>query len=78
MLVEEITLLNEKMVLSSWIKELTYNRPRKILTMSLLDGKKYLIHNISRRQFDNWNNANSKGQFFHTNVKDRYDIQRVS
>jgi alkylated DNA repair dioxygenase AlkB len=70
-------LLNEKAVSSTWVSDVTNHRSKKIVRMTLSDGKVYLIHGMSRRQFDHWHNSASKGKFFHKNVKGRYNITRV-
>lgn len=67
----------EKAVESSWITNLTYNRPNKILTMRLSNGKSYSIPGISRATFEQWTNTRSKGQYFHNRIKDRYEITRI-
>ena len=69
--------LNEKHVESTWITNLTYNRPNKVLTMKVTGGKTYTIHNISRSTFEKWFNSDSKGQFFHTYIKGKYTINEV-
>lgn len=70
-------ILMEKSVLSSWITDLTYNRPKRILTMTLGNGKKYIVMNISRSMFERWAKSNSKGHFWHSYVKDRYVTTRI-
>ena len=75
MKIEEI--LNEKRVESSWIIDLTYNRPNRRLTMNLANGTVYTINNISRSTFDRWTLSPSKGLFFHNNIKDVYPIKRI-
>lgn len=74
MLVHEI--LTEKTVQSTWITDLSYNRPNKILTMVLSNGRRFIIRGISRSVFDKWTAAESKGRFFHTSIKNNYTIIR--
>lgn len=69
--------LCETPVESSWITDLVYNRPNRILTMRLNNGKQYHVANVSRTFFDRWKNANSKGRFYHQFVKDIYPINRI-
>lgn len=71
------TKLNEKSVQSTWISDLTYNRPNRLLVMRLSNGRSFAIENVSRALFDRWNRTPSKGSFFHTNIKDRYKIVRI-
>ena len=70
-------ILNEKPVESAWITDLIYNRPNKVLTMRLSDGKSYSVTGITRTTFENWIKANSKGQFFHNHIKDTYNVKRI-
>jgi hypothetical protein len=70
-------IINEKQVMSAWISDLTYNRPNKVLTMRLSNGISYSIPGITRQMFDRWTKAPSKGIFFHNNIKDRYQVNRI-
>lgn len=71
------TPLNEKPVESTWITDLIYNRPNKVLTMRISNGRSFSVTNISRTMFEKWVKANSKGQFFHQHIKDTYNIKRL-
>ena len=71
-------ILNEKPVESAWITDLIYNRPNRVLTMRLSDGKSYSIPNITRTVFERWAKSNSKGQFFHQYIKDTYNVNRIN
>jgi len=71
-------ILNEKKVDSAWITDLIHNRPNKVLTMRLSNGRTFSIPNITRTMFEKWTKANSKGQFFHQYIKDRYQIDRIN
>ena len=70
-------ILTEKPVQSSWITNLTYNRPNKTLTMSLSNGKSFSIPGITRSTFERWVNSPSKGQFFHNFIKDSFLVSRI-
>jgi len=69
--------LIEKPVESAWISNLTHNRPNKVLTMRLSNGKYFTIPGITRTMFEKWTNAQSKGRFFHQFIKNRYNISRI-
>lgn len=75
MLVEQILL--EKAVMSSWISDIKYNRSKKILYMTLGNGRVYSIDNFTRREFERWHRAPSKGRFWHAFVKGFYDVTRI-
>ena len=70
-------ILKEVRVQSSWISNLTYNRANKVITWRLNNGRLYSIPNISRRMFDRWKAAASKGQFFHRNIKGKYIVNHI-
>ena len=67
----------EKPVESAWISDLTHNRPNKVLTMRLSNGKSFSIPGISRTTFEQWTSSPSKGQFFHQYIKGNYSPRRI-
>lgn len=69
--------LREKKVTSTWISDLTYNRPNKTLTMRLSNGNSYLIPGVNRTTFEQWTKAPSKGYFFHNKIKDTYKVTKI-
>jgi hypothetical protein len=70
-------LLLEKPVQSTWISNISHNRPNKVLTMKLSNGKAFSIPGISRTTFEQWTRSPSKGQFFHQHIKGRYKVSRL-
>lgn len=70
-------ILNEKPVKSDWITDLIYNRPNKVLTMRISNGRSFSIPNITRSTFEKWVKSPSKGHFFHEYIKDNYNIKRL-
>lgn len=72
-----VDLLVEKKVQSTWISELIHNRPNRIVTMKLSNGKAFSIMGITRTLFDKWNNATSKGQFWHRLIKGKHNVKRI-
>lgn len=73
-----IEIICEKAVESSWITNLTYNRPNKIVTMRLNNGNTYSIVGVTRTTVDKWAKSNSKGQFWHNSIKNIYRTTRIS
>jgi hypothetical protein len=69
--------LCEKPVESSWITNLTHNRPNKTVTMRLSNGRTFSIPGITRTMFERWVNAPSKGQFWHDRIKNVYRATRI-
>lgn len=70
-------LLIEKKVQSTWISDLIHNRPNRRVTMVLSNGRAFYILGITRTLFDKWNAAPSKGQFWHSIIKGRHNVQRI-
>ena len=70
-------ILNEKPVESTWIVNLMYNRPNKVITMRLSDGNAYSIPGPSRTTFEQWLKSGSKGQFFHNRIKGIYKVNKI-
>jgi hypothetical protein len=70
-------ILNEKSVESAWITDLIYNRPNKVLTMRISNGRSFSIPGITRTMFERWLKSPSKGQFFHQYIKNTYNIKRL-
>lgn len=74
-------LLLEKYVDSSWMSEITYNRKRKIAkwkTFSRGVERIYYIHGIGRAEVEKWWASESKGKYFHANIRDFYTIEPIS
>lgn len=69
--------LQEKPVLSSWITDLVQTRKTRSVVMTLNNGRKYKIDNMSRYKFDLWNRAESKGKFWHQYVKKNHNVTRI-
>lgn len=72
-----IEFLTEKKVQSTWITDVSYNRPQRIIKMTLSNGKSYLIPGTSRGTFNRWVSAQSKGSFFHEFIKGQYPTNRT-
>lgn len=70
-------LLMEKKVESTWISDIIHNRPNKVLTMKLSNGKVFTIPGINRGMFEKWSRATSKGKFWHQFIKGNYRATRI-
>lgn len=70
-------ILNEKPVESSWITDLIYNRPNKVLTLRLSNGRSYSVPGCTRSMFERWVKSPSKGRFFHNFIRGKYNIERI-
>ena len=70
-------ILNEQPVQSAWISDLTYNEPNHVLTMRLSNGNTYSILDIDKDVYEQWLKAPSKGFFFHNNIKDTYQVNKI-
>lgn len=69
--------LTEKAVQSTWIASLTHNRPNKVLTMVLSNGRIFSIPNITRSTFEHWSRSGSKGKYWHQFIKNNYKATRI-
>jgi hypothetical protein len=72
-----IELLLEKPVQSSWIVDISHNRPNKTITMRLSNGRSYSIPGITRTTFEQWTRAPSKGRFFHRYIAGKFKATRI-
>lgn len=72
-----IEFLTEKPVESTWIVNIMHNRPNKVVTMRLSNGRAFSIPGITRTTFDKWIKAPSKGHFFHQFIRDKHKITRI-
>lgn len=73
--------LIEKPVTSSWQMDIAYNRKTKVATMKVQHhrgGGTYEIIGMSRREFDKWHAAPSKGKYWHYFIKGFYDVRRIA
>lgn len=72
-----VEFLCEKAVESSWITNLTHNRPNKTVTMRLSTGRTYAIPGITRTTFEHWVKSPSKGRFWHSRIKNVHRAIRI-
>ncbi len=68
--------LDEEAVLSSWIEDLAIDKDGDVL-MSLHSGRSYVIQNLGKDTYQTWISAGSKGKFWHSNIKNNYQVRRV-
>jgi hypothetical protein len=77
MLLREL-ILPETPVNSSWISDLTLVKGRSgDVTMALGNGRRYSIKNVGKNMYAKWIVASSKGQFWHQNIKNNFQIVRL-
>jgi hypothetical protein len=69
--------LEEQPVLSSWIADITLQRNERDVTMTLGNGRKYKVASVGRTVYTAWVNSDSKGKFWHANIKGRHRVQRL-
>lgn len=55
--------LTEDPVMSSWINDITLQRNKKDVTMTLGNGTRYIVNNIGEPNFAAWKAAQSKDSF---------------
>ena len=71
-----IELLEDK-VESSWIKDISYNKPNQTATMILLNGNTYSVQFLEKEVFDGWFNAPSKGKYFQEVIRGFYPVTKL-
>lgn len=69
--------LKEEPVLSSWIADVTLQKNNRDITMTLGNGRRYVIRGAGPAQHTAWLRAPSKGQYWHQNVKNRFPVVRI-
>lgn len=74
---ENSSLVSEKLTISSWIRDLTNNRKKKVVTMTLNNGRKYVIYDMTRYKFDQWHRSPSRGKFWHKYVKGYHLVEPI-
>lgn len=70
----EVRMLTESAVFSSWIEDLEYDGGNTIMT--LLSGIQYVVHNVPDDVHEEWLEASSKGKFWHSDIAGLYVVTR--
>jgi hypothetical protein len=63
-------------VKSSAITSVGYNADKKILEIEYISGEVYDYFNVPQRIFNEFMQAESKGTFANTQIKDRYKFEK--
>jgi hypothetical protein len=61
---------------SSNIEMFGYDKPRKELFIKFKHGGLYKYIRVPNREFVGMSNAESKGKYFHTHIKDSYSFTK--
>lgn len=70
-------IISEVEVDSSWMHDIEHNEETNNVTMQTASGMVYIIQNVPVEIYTAWLAAPSKGAFFHANIKNTYDIEKV-
>lgn len=71
-------ILKEESVLSSWISDLfLVSGSNGDITIVLGNGRRYSVKNVGNQIYQQWLKSPSKGQFWHKNIKDKYNVERL-
>ena len=62
-------------VKSSTIKSINYSDTD--LLVEFVSGNKYEFHNVKKDVYENFINSESKGKYFASNIKGKYDFCRI-
>lgn len=63
---------------SSNIDRIAYNSPTKELFIEFSHGGVYKYTRVSRKTFNSFRDASSKGEFFHSKIKSKYSYTKES
>lgn len=73
---EIYTSLMEEKVNSSWISEMEFHNGTAFI--KLQNGYMYAIHGMAKVTYNMWKKSPSKGKYWHNNIKDVYDMERMT
>ena len=63
---------------SSWIQKASYNHSDKTLFVILKSGSSYMFSDISKTDFDYFNDSNSQGSAFNKLIKNNYTFKKIN
>lgn len=63
---------------SKMIAARTYVATENTIYVKFKNGSFYKYTGTNKDLYDNWCAASSAGQFFNDNIKDRFDVERIS
>lgn len=64
-------------VRSSKIEAVSYDDAAKRLTVHFLNGGSYVYHNVEHSTYAAFMAADSKGKFFHANIKGWFPCEKI-
>jgi len=72
MRISDVIILCEKKVQSSWLSSVTRRGKNALIVTN--GGQQYTVHGVPQDIIKLWIASQSKGQFFHQNIKGKYVI----
>jgi len=67
----------EEPVQSTWISDLTLQNNGKDVTMALNTGRRYRVAGVGPAVYRQWVAAQSKGRFWHDQIRGNYSVERL-
>lgn len=64
-------------VSSSNISAIGYDEDSQVLEVEFINGGVYSYSGVPSGEYDGFANADSKGKYFHANIKDRYPFIKL-
>lgn len=64
-------------VSSSNISAIGYDEDSQVLEVEFINGGVYSYSSVPAGEYDGFVNADSKGKYFHANIKDRYPFIKL-
>jgi KTSC domain len=65
-------------VVSSMMRSAGYDDAHAVLEIEFVTGTVYRYHAVPKREWTGLMEAESKGRYFDTNIRDKYPMRRVS
>ena len=73
-----LEILNEVAVQSSWIDDVTLDDNGEDVIMTLLSGRQYMLYGVPEELFDEWTIAPSPGKFWWEYMAGQYNTTRIA
>jgi lysyl-tRNA synthetase class 2 len=69
--------MKHRLVESSAILSIGYDRERKELFVRFISGKSYIYHDVPLQVYEELLAAGSKGTYFNLHIRDRYTFDEI-
>lgn len=63
---------------STVIRFISYDEDTERLSVTFVTGRRYIYEHVPKDVFENFLSAPSRGTFFNTEIRDRFDFREVT